>query len=84
MADGRLKQAIRENSRLGDISIQPKWVVSHKLSKLLTKALGNVAYELRLPNPGKTEIQLDQLPKDVAELGTTEEEERTNNSGSTR
>ena len=71
---GRRKDAIRENSRLCNSRFRPKWVVSRELSNLVAKALGNVAYEMRLPNPGKTEIRLDQLPADVTERGTIADE----------
>jgi hypothetical protein len=63
-----------QEARIGDYRVQPAWVVSRELSKLLTKAIGNLACELKLPNPGKTDIQLNMLPTNVNELGTIDEE----------
>ena len=76
LADGRIRDAIRENSRLGDYRVKPEWVVSRELSNLVTKAIGNLACELKLPNPGRTDIQLNMLPTDVTGLGTIEEEKK--------
>ena len=78
LADGRFKEAVREHSRLVDYRIQPKWVSSRELAKRITDAMSNLARELKLPNPGKKAIRLDDLPTSVEELGTIAEfEERT-------
>jgi hypothetical protein len=78
LAGGKFKEALRENCRLGNSStVNPTWVVSRDLAKLVTRALGNLAFELKLVNPGKTEIRLDDLPSDVYELGTVTEENQT-------
>ncbi|HUQ71848.1 MAG TPA: hypothetical protein VM165_20120 [Planctomycetaceae bacterium] len=70
LAAGRFKEAVREHSRLVDCSIQPKWVSSCKLKAKITDAMSNLARELKLPNPGKKPIRLDDLPSSIEELGT--------------
>lgn len=74
LEDGRIRDAIRENWKLSDYRFGPVWVVSREQSKLLNKALSNISIELKLPNIGRTDVQLDLLPTNVTELGTIEEE----------
>lgn len=70
---GRLTDAVREESRLTYYT-PPMWVVSRELDRKLKCAMGNLARELQLPNPGEKEVRLDDLPADVTEHGTVEEE----------
>jgi hypothetical protein len=75
LADARFKDAVREHSRLVDLDVQPTWVASRDLATWVGKAIGNLARELKLPNPGESEIPLDDLPTVLEGLGTVAEEE---------
>jgi hypothetical protein len=73
LAEGRFVDAVRASWKRVEFGHGPVWVASRDVHKKLTAALGNLAYEIALPNPGRTAICLDDLPSSVRERGTVKE-----------
>jgi hypothetical protein len=74
LSEGRYAEAIRRNCRRLPRGIELRWVATRQVAKLLGKAMSNLARELNLPNTGRHEIALDQLPADAFAEGTIKEE----------
>ncbi len=65
---------MRENRKLDNPKHRPKWVAPRDVEKRLDQALGTLAHDLGLPNIGRWEIRLDDLPDSAEERGSVEEE----------
>ncbi len=79
LAEGRFVDAVRANWQRVEFEHGPVWVASRDVHNKLTAALGNLAYEISLPNPGRTAIRLDDLPGSVWERGTVKKESLQSN-----
>lgn len=74
LAEGRLKDAIREEARLTSSPTAAQWIVSRELAKTLESAMGVLCRQVHYPNHVEPVLKLGELPNEVTELGTVADE----------
>jgi hypothetical protein len=78
LAEGNFADAVREHSKLIDCRVEKTWVASRGMERIISAAMSNLAWELKMPNSGRSEIRVDDLPSTIDERGTiAAEEERS-------
>jgi hypothetical protein len=74
LVEGRLRDAIRAEAKLISDKLQPVWVTSFDLSKMIEQAMGAVTRQLHFPGHSERPYIIGELPATLAEAGTIAEE----------
>ena len=74
LVEGRLRDAIRAEAKLISYKLQPVWVASFDLSKMIEQAMGAVTRQLHFPGHSERPYIIGELPATLAETGTIAEQ----------
>lgn len=73
LAEGRLRDAIREEARLTSSRTGAKWIVSQELSKTLSSTMAVLLRHLHDPGHNEPVMEMGELPTDITAHGTDAE-----------